>query len=557
MGIYQLGKSFLNKLPPGRGKAKNLNKLPIIHHFFLDVNGILHNVAQLSFGYKGGEINKNNKEEKREHLRRVKEVDGIPWESLMDDYKFLLFEALDKLLDSVDPKHTICLCVDGVAPAAKIIQQRNRRIGGGENVSRDEENPSEKKARTGFSSTFITPGTKFMEIVDIMLEEWLYESKKKRQNVQHIYSPYSLEGEGEHKLFYLIDKLQIGNFDKDTYAVDGLDSDLISLMLLRSQRFISIRGEREQYVEINEIKQHILESCRQNLNPELVLKDFVVMLYLIGNDFLPRFSFVGDVGEAINKMMDIYSQYMVTNITTEEDTINWNSFGLFLEKLADYEVSELMRASIEDYYYLDPLLHNIEITHYSYAGNEENFMKKYRRDYYRKHLLPNIGAHLVSHINIENEIDNLCKDMCEGLFWVLKYYTASEYSKTYIYPRQSAPLIMDLWKYVSEKALFEVSQLKIRNRGGSKSFNYVSQLMTVMPKSKNFLIPEPYASEVGKDGKFGYLIPDGFPVKKEKLKNKNDWFMEKSVLPIPDISEIISFVNNNGISEINGRLLRI
>jgi len=560
MGVYRFSKSWLNKLPPGRGKAKPLSKLPRVDHFFVDVNGILHNVAQISFGYKGGKIHDKNKKEKVAHIKRVKEIDGIPWESLMADYKDLLFAALDSLMGTANPTKTICLCVDGVAPAAKIIQQRSRRIGGSENVSKEHKSFSEIKANTGFSSTFITPGTDFMNAVDDMLSEWIYSSKKSNPKIAHIYSPYTLDGEGEHKLFHLIDKLRIGNFSKDTYAIDGLDSDLISLMLLRPQRFISIKSERDQYIELNEIKRHIIEetdSERKSLNYELTLKDFVLMLYVVGNDFLPRFAFVEDVGEAIVKMMQIHSQYIVTNMTTEYDTINWSSFAIFLEQLRKYEVSELMDASTNDYFYPDTILHDQEVVKYAIDNNAEAFFAKYRKGYYESALLPKIGSHLVEYMNIEDEIASTCKGMCEGLLWVLKYYTASDYSKLYIYPKSVAPLISDLWKYVNTKANLEISQINVRNGGGSKSFNYISQLMTVMPGSKNFVIPKPYDEEVRSGGKFGYLIPKGFPVKREKLKDEADWFMEKAVLPTPNIEEVVAYVNKSGMVEIPGKLIRL
>jgi 5'-3' exonuclease len=558
MGVYKLGAKFLSKLPPGRGKAKPLNKLPRIDVFMVDSNGILHNVAQRTFGYKGGVIDSRNKDEKRAHEKRVKEVDGIPWLSLMIEYKEMLFDELDKLMDISQPTKAIILAVDGVAPAAKIVQQRVRRIGGSENVSTKIKNPSENKANTGFSSTMITPGTEFMIMVDSYIHEWITISKKANPKIHHVYSPYTIDGEGEHKVFEILEKLKIGH-PKDTYAIEGLDSDLISLMILRPQRFISIKSERGQFIELNEIKQYILESTRsneKNLDPILTLKDFVVMIMSVGNDFIPKFNFVEDVGEAINMMMSIHLRYIATNLTTHEDSINWSSFSIFLQELKKYEQSELMQASQDKYYYPDPLLHNREIEDYAINNENAKFISKFSRDYYNAALLPKIGKNMIKH-SLDDEISNMCYDMCEGLSWVLKYYTASNYSKLYIYPRQSAPLIKDLYEYVNEFAAKEVTNRNIKNNGGSTSFNYISQLMTVMPLSKNDLIPMPYKDDVIPGGQFGHLIPIGFPVKKEKLKEYKDWFMEKPVLPLPDINKIISYVNMSGSQEIPGVLINL
>jgi 5'-3' exonuclease len=557
MGVYKFGAEFLYTLPYGQGKAKKMSGLPPIAHLFVDVNGILHNVAQRTFGYKGGMIHPKNKEEKRVHVARVKDIDGKDWTTLMGEYSILLFEALDELMDAVNPTDTICLVVDGVAPAAKIVQQRSRRIGNDTNVSKYYTNNSEAKANTGFSSFIITPGTKFMELVDEMLQKWIYGSKGYRGNLTHIYSSYRLPGEGEHKLFEIITSHDIGGSGNPNgiFAVEGLDSDLISLMVLRPQHFISVKIDRGEYTDIDEIKRFVINTANsrnKGLSDVLMFKDFVLMIYLVGNDFLPRFLFVDNVGETIREMLKIHKMHIDIPLTTIDDQINWSSFALFLSYLRRYEKSELLKSVTQHHVYKSPIVHSSHVV--DAVRHKKDFMKYIIKDYHAATLLPKIGAHLLSDQNIRDEVSRSCKDMCEGLSWVLKYYTANDYSRLYTYSRGSAPLIIDLHKYVDEKAASEVFEEAVSYRD-SIAFNHISQLMAIMPASKNALVPEPFKQDVQPGGKFGHIIPIGFPVKREKLKLEKDYFMEKAVLPPVDIEQIVSYVLNNAEEVPRGVLL--
>lgn len=545
MGVYKFGKEFLFTLPYGQGKARKLKDIPRIAHLFVDVNGILHNVAQRTFGYKGGMIHPKNKEEKRLHLARVAAIDGQDWRDLMPEYSVMLFEALDELMKAVNPTNTICLCVDGVAPAAKIIQQRSRRIGGSENVSSHYTTKSEVKAHTGFSYMLITPGTEFMELVDNMLQEWIRQSKSYRDNLLHIYSSYRLPGEGEHKLFEIIEQFSISD---GIFAIEGLDSDLISLMILRPQRFISVKIDRNEYTEINEIKRFVTteaNSRARGIKDSLMFKDFVLMIYLVGNDFLPRFLFVNDVGNTIREMLSIHMHNISISMTTTDDKINWSSFALFLSHLRRYEKREMLKISLDSYVYKSPILHSVAAINAAKRHDTDKFMQVVTKDYYESTLLPKLGRSLLKDLDILDEVHRSCKDMCEGLLWVLKYYTANDYSRLYIYTRGYTPLITDLYTYVEESAAHEVFEEAVSYRD-SIAFNHISQLMAVMPESKQFVIPEPFREDVQVGGKFGHIIPRGFPVKRENLKKEADYFMEKTILPFVDIEKIVSYVLDEG-----------
>ena len=77
-----------------------------------------------------------------------------------------VFQYLDKLFSIVRPRRLLFMAVDGVAPRAKMNQQRSRRFKAAkerleaeaEAVARGERGSGE----TGFDSNCITPGTPFM-----------------------------------------------------------------------------------------------------------------------------------------------------------------------------------------------------------------------------------------------------------------------------------------------------------------------------------------------------------------------------------------------------------
>ena len=548
MGVYKLGASLLSKIK-GPGEDQPINQLPPIQHYFLDVNGILHKVAESAFGYKSGKIFHKNVKEKADHTARVKAIDNTPWQSLMKDYEKFLYTALNKLMSQVKPTTTICLCVDGIAPAAKIAQQQNRRKGGSTNISREYEEEGEVRAQTGFSSTFITPGTDFMVQVDHMLEKWVTTNKKKMKWITHIYSSHLLHGEGEHKIFTLIDNLDIGR-DNDNYAIDGVDSDLVSLTLVRPQHFFLVRSERANFIDVDGLKQFVwnnMECKKKKFDPRLVLKDFVLLLYIVGNDFLPRFLFVEDVGETIFGMMKCYVNNTKITITTHKDTIDWNSFSHFLSCLTSFE-EEMLKVRTSMYYaYPHHILHSDQAKRLSRQDGDE-YMNYIRDSWYDYTLLPQnkMARQMLEDQSIDNEIDRACRDMCKGLLWVLRYYTGNTHSKSYSYNRAYAPLIVDIWRYVmlySSTSSF-VTVEEVTRKGPSDSFNIISQLMSVIPLKNNDLVPKPFNEDVLPEGVFGYMNPIGFPTKREGLLEYKDWFMQKSYLPLVDTAKMIDFVDN-------------
>ena len=111
----------------------------------------------------------------------------------------------------VKPKHLLYVAVDGVAPRAKMNQQRSRRF----RAERDQREANKEAIASAkvesrsdlFDSNCITPGTEFMENVSKHIQ-WFLRKKIKEDplwnHLRVIYSGPEVPGEGEHKIMQFI-----------------------------------------------------------------------------------------------------------------------------------------------------------------------------------------------------------------------------------------------------------------------------------------------------------------------------------------------------------------
>ncbi len=129
------------------------------------------------------------------------------------------------------------MAVDGVAPRAKMNQQRGRRFRSAkeaeerekEAVSKGEILPTAKR----FDSNCITPGTPFMVRLQEQLKYFVRQklTKDPMWKVLRVYlSGHETPGEGEHKIMDFIRAEKANQtYDPNTrHCLYGLDADLVS-----------------------------------------------------------------------------------------------------------------------------------------------------------------------------------------------------------------------------------------------------------------------------------------------------------------------------------------
>jgi 5'-3' exonuclease len=160
-------------------------------------------------------------------------------------------DFIDMLVDIVNPQKLLYMAIDGVAPRAKMNQQRGRRFRSAQEIyagkSRKRklaelwlkegfEIPQTVVEATSWDYNVITPGTVFMKKVSDFLRNYIADNllyNPKWSNLKVIFSDANCPGEGEHKILDFIrrQRAQPGYDPNTSHCIYGADADLIMLSL--------------------------------------------------------------------------------------------------------------------------------------------------------------------------------------------------------------------------------------------------------------------------------------------------------------------------------------
>lgn len=290
-------------------------------------------------------------------------------------------ETIQEYIAFIQPQ-TIFICFDGVAPVAKLEQQRQRRwksafMANLEARLVSSSSSSHDKAHTShaWNQTAITPGTTFMTKLNHFVRDYFADMP----NV-HL-SGSDEPGEGEHKLFAFI-RAHPEKHAKETTIVYGLDADLIvlclhhirygKLYLYREtpefvQNFSDLEPNQSYLLDIARLRKAILAEMTgivQDASQEQMrVNDYLLLTFLLGNDFLPHFPALSLRTRGMDRLMTTYrtlfgrggdgrgggrshtshgapqSTHKTLCIQHKDGSIgiHWNTFRTFLHELATHE----------------------------------------------------------------------------------------------------------------------------------------------------------------------------------------------------------------------------
>lgn len=285
-----------------------------------------------------------------------------------------IFNYIEHLFGKIKPKKLFFMAIDGVAPRAKMNQQRSRRF----RTALDAEKARDKAIREGielpkeeaFDSNCITPGTDFMARLTEQLKYFI--SKKvtedvEWQGVEVVLSGHEVPGEGEHKIMEYIRqaKAQPGYDPNVRHCLYGLDADLIMLGLLsHDPHFCLLREEvtfgrqTKKSKELEHQNFFLLHLCivREYLELEFqdleqsgtldfaydmerIIDDFILMAFFVGNDFLPNLPNLHINEGALALMFQKYKEILpkIGGYINEHGVINLERLGVLLDALSDVE----------------------------------------------------------------------------------------------------------------------------------------------------------------------------------------------------------------------------
>ena len=491
-------------------KASSPPSTVTVDTFLIDMNGLFHNSTQRVFKYGNGTP--------KPSIFRQANKEGVKY-----NYKTQLacFEDITKTLEElvtlVNPRKTLVLAIDGVAPASKINQQRQRRF-------RSALNPLPPGS---FNPISITPGTAFMDslsrYIDWYIKKRVSESEMWRK-IKVVFSSEKQPGEGEHKLIEYIRK---HGEEDETFCVNALDADLVMLSLATFKpNFYLLREEQYSrdfdysYVSIGELGKALSSTLHwDGSDKNTLIKDFILLCFLCGNDFLPNIPSISILENGLDTLINIYKNN-ARHMVDSTNKIVFPVFKEFLERIGECEEGMVIQRVINRANYIpDPLLDKYaSVTFISEVDDEGaeakpvvNFdLDGYKGEYYSLKGVAPASKH----------------DYLAGCQWVFTYYLDGVKNWTWLYPYNYAPFAGDIAR--------SIDTYKPVVMGETASISPFEQLLCVIPQNSSQLLPKPF-DELLKSKAFARFNPEKFNVNCAGKKFEYEGIVE---LPPVDISFI-------------------
>jgi 5'-3' exonuclease len=456
---------------------------------------------------------------------------------------------------TVKPKMAY-LSIDGVVPMAKMHQQRLRRYKSP--YLKEWENDIKKRygifKEELLDTNQITPGTDFMRLLNESLQHAI--DTKYFGDVQMFLSDSEKIGEGEHKIVADIREKQ---FKDKNICIYGLDADLILLSLTIPNNNVFLLRENVHidasftnpllYVSIPILAESVYheimkEMSVKSLDKLRIIKDYVFLSFLLGNDFLHCLPSLSIMNNGIDFVIKLYANSYAKCknylLSTASDSIRINNGFLKsmfdgLSKSEDSNLKFLAQRkkvpnppNFDDHYSeekwkWDRIPHNPRFEKCFSVIDYKN--PNWKKQYYS--IFFDFDC-----TKPQNQVclDDVCKNYFDGIIFTAKYYFDGAISWYWYNPYPVAPFVSDLFDYLQRMETKDINMLKIPT---GAPFLSIEQLMMVLPKTSASLLPKKLADEM--EGRLAVFYPDEFEwIAEEKMM----LYSIEPKLPLLDIDRI-------------------
>jgi 5'-3' exonuclease len=402
-------------------------------------------------------------------------------------------ESLVKMFRHLRPNKRVLIAFDGVAPMAKLDQQRNRRY------------MAAYQTTIGhWNTAAITPGTAFMQKLSADITARF--ARPSEFGLEQLMVSSSEEpGEGEHKIYEYI-RADCAYHKETQTIIYGLDADLIMLTLnhLHISANLYLYRETPEFIKhidrtLNPNENYLLDiplfakSIKQEMGGELnpdVLFDYILLCFFLGNDFLPHFPALNIRTTGINHLLNAYKCVFTgtTETLTQNRKIVWKNMRKFIAHLAENELA----------YIKEEYVQRLKLSKYATQRNEvqrnetvdENLMLPLKERAHELYINPEETGWETRYYKVlfNTRIDDerrkaICTNYLEGLEWTMRYYSEGcadwRWQYHYYYP----PLLADLIKFVPH---FDHTFVPVQPK---RPVSPLAQLSYVLPPTSMGLIP--------------------------------------------------------------------
>lgn len=438
----------------------------------VDSNPLIHKAAQLVFNYGASK-------------RRVNSYDVYAYEQKVNQVYVLYFQYLKEIVRMANPKKILYVAIDGVAPLAKQVQQRQRRF-------------RSTASECEFDSCAISAGTLFMHNLSKYVN---YHIRKEMQygewgRFEVVFSSHTAPGEGEHTIMDYLRTLRRNGENIRDVCMYGPDGDLLMLGLVSPFKFHLLKEDlytqdRWYFVECTPIRATIandlgLRACRDYDTKTTIrhgIHDFILLGFLLGNDFLPKMQMFYLLEDGIELFIKTYRQFIAPSkrFLMHRGAIDRKNFryflGLIQRREQEYLLEQTNARLPEEKFRNQTLERHVTTVHRADRKTSKRLdFEAYRHDYYETKL----GS------STDETIRRMVFAYLDGLKWIFHYYLYGCPSVDWVYPFHYPPFVIDVLRYLDDWP-----EPSFRTTEPHSPFE---QLVGVLPPSSFHLLPAPYTS---------------------------------------------------------------